>query len=402
MCTNLFVCAHVTQVEFSYPPLMPVTKASPVTSTNDIDPGANATAAATNSADCPAGWKYLPTLALPDGSHNFSEDSVFFNLPSLEERNKTVYGVSCYRQIPVDVSTNDRHFKNESIQRNRFSFSHTQQLKIRTADVTRSTVQKSVCILASIPVYGYIEVKLSLIAQTYFDQGDFSRTDILRHAYHQLNACLRDASALAIHQHHFVGLPLRDIVLRWRYKALILFKLMLLQRRVVCFGSPVRPVCALILGLAALHGQLLERGFAQTAYVRTSRPISPMPTYQDTENNQDDDLNEQNRSDKTIEVDNDNVNVEKPAETCAIIETTPVVRTLLTNISVDRPGSDGDGGWINGSASNASTDVDKDDPNRNTDSVTTTIADQGADGANAVKLRGSLPRDASVDVLSSE
>lgn len=54
--------------------------------------------------ECPAGWKYLPTLALPDGSHNFAEDSVFFNLPNLTKPNSTVYGVSCYRQIPVEVS----------------------------------------------------------------------------------------------------------------------------------------------------------------------------------------------------------------------------------------------------------------------------------------------------------
>lgn len=56
-----------------------------------------------DASECPAGWKFLPTLALPDGSHNFVEDSVFFNLPSLTDPNGTVYGVSCYRQIPVEV-----------------------------------------------------------------------------------------------------------------------------------------------------------------------------------------------------------------------------------------------------------------------------------------------------------
>lgn len=56
-----------------------------------------------DSIECPSGWKYLPTLGLPDGSHNFHEDSVFFNLPSLFDPNETVYGVSCYRQIPVEV-----------------------------------------------------------------------------------------------------------------------------------------------------------------------------------------------------------------------------------------------------------------------------------------------------------
>lgn len=48
-------------------------------------------------------WKYFPTLALPDGSHNFSRDSVYFNLPSLSSPSETIFGVSCYRQIPVEV-----------------------------------------------------------------------------------------------------------------------------------------------------------------------------------------------------------------------------------------------------------------------------------------------------------
>lgn len=90
-----------------------------------------------------------------------------------------------------------------------------QQLKIRTADVTRSTVQKAVCALASIPLYGYIEVKLALIAQAFFDQGDFSNTDIIRKAYDQLNVCLCDSFiGSSPWQHMHVGLPIRDIILR--------------------------------------------------------------------------------------------------------------------------------------------------------------------------------------------
>ena len=67
-------------MEYSFPPLL------------EGDPHA-----------CPAGWKYLPTLALPDGSHNFDEDTVFFHLPSLSDPKQTVYGISCFRQIPVEV-----------------------------------------------------------------------------------------------------------------------------------------------------------------------------------------------------------------------------------------------------------------------------------------------------------
>lgn len=244
-----------------------------------------------------------------------------------------------------------------------------QQLKIRTADVTRSTVQKSVCILAAVPVFGYVEVKLSLIAQSYFDQGDFARTDILVNAYRQLNACLLDANALALHQHHFVGLPLRDIVLRWREKTLILFKLMLLQKRVVFFGSPVRPVCALILGVGSLHAKLLESGFGQAACVRTSRPMSPMPTFQDGENNAGEaGGNNDNERRRTLGSGGDS--------------------ERMTNISIERPDEEECAAEV----SSASVD----ELNQNTGPSATDRA------AAASKPKTSLSRDASVDVLSSE
>jgi len=41
------------QVEYSYPPLIP---GRPV-----------------NSSECPEEWKHLPSLALPDGAHNYTE-----------------------------------------------------------------------------------------------------------------------------------------------------------------------------------------------------------------------------------------------------------------------------------------------------------------------------------------
>lgn len=152
------------------------------------------------------------------------------------------------------------------------------QLKIRTADVTRSTVQKSVCALISIPIFGYIDVKLSLIAHAFFDQGDFASTGILKEAYDHLNSCLSSQNIFSIKQLN-IGLNLRDLILKWRHKILILFKLLLLQRRIICFGSPVKPMCSLILGIASLHPSLIEKGFQQVACVRTSRPMSPMPDF---------------------------------------------------------------------------------------------------------------------------
>lgn len=124
------------QVEFSYPPLIP-------------EDGHD-------SHTLPEEWKYLPFLALPDGAHNYQEDTVFFHLPPRNGNGATVYGISCYRQIEAKA------------------------LKVRQADITRETVQKSVCVLSKLPLYGLLQAKLQLITHAYFEEKDFSQISILK------------------------------------------------------------------------------------------------------------------------------------------------------------------------------------------------------------------------------
>jgi Transport protein Avl9 len=237
MMSVLSILTLCLQIEFAYPPLVATPNTSP-----------------SGEPVCPSGWKYLPTLALPDGSHNFYKDCCYFNVPSLTDPQQSIYGVSCFRQVAVE------------------------KLKNVDVDVTRSTVQKSVCALLAIPIYGYIEVKLSLIADAFFEQGDFSATNILHEAYEELNAVLQNCSNPLL-QHLNVGLTIRDLVLRWRSKILTIFKLLLLQKRVICFGSPVRPVCNMIMSIISLHPQVIASGFQEVACVNPSRPMSPMPDF---------------------------------------------------------------------------------------------------------------------------
>lgn len=68
------------QVEFCYPALVPE-----------------------NPTELPPAWRHLPALALPDGSHNYLSDTIFFHLPGLKEPTHTVYAISCFRQIPLEV-----------------------------------------------------------------------------------------------------------------------------------------------------------------------------------------------------------------------------------------------------------------------------------------------------------
>ncbi|XP_029031902.1 late secretory pathway protein AVL9 homolog [Osmia bicornis bicornis] len=222
------------QVEYSFPPLVP---------------------GAPN--ECPLGWKYLPTLALPDGSHNYDEDTVFFHLPSLNDPKCTVYGISCFRQIPVE------------------------KLKNRTSDITRGTVQKSVCVLSTLPLYGHIQVKMALITHAYFDEGDFSKVSLLEDTYHHLNSCMSSESQIP--PQVFVGLSARDFILQFRHKVLLLFKLLLLEKKIVFYQSPVQPLCATILTLLSLYPGMIEHGLQQAACVRPSRPMSPIPTFDEEE-----------------------------------------------------------------------------------------------------------------------
>ena len=87
------------QVEYAYPPL--------------LGPDGDH-----HSSELPSQWRQLPSLALPDGSHNFDADTVYFHLPALDNPRKTVFGISCYRQIDADRVVN------------------------KTADITRGTVQE--------------------------------------------------------------------------------------------------------------------------------------------------------------------------------------------------------------------------------------------------------------------
>ncbi|KAJ8722651.1 hypothetical protein PYW07_003831 [Mythimna separata] len=197
--------------------------------------------------ELPAAWRHLPALALPDGSHNYLSDTIFFSLPGLTEPAHTVYGVSCFRQIPVE------------------------QVVQKTEDMTRSSVQKSVCVLCRAPLFGRLAVKLELVVRAWFLQGDFSQTKLLEDAYIHLNSCPVQMDQIV------EGLSVQRLVENWRHKALLLFKLMLLRRKVLIYGAPAGPLSTALLTLVSLLPHCLESGLLRAANVVLSRPLSPIP-----------------------------------------------------------------------------------------------------------------------------
>uniref|UniRef100_A0A2P2I3L7 Late secretory pathway protein AVL9 homolog n=1 Tax=Hirondellea gigas TaxID=1518452 RepID=A0A2P2I3L7_9CRUS len=201
------------QVEYCYPPLC------------DND---------SSSSDLPEQWRHLPSLCLPDGAHNYEADTIFFHLPHLRDKDRTVFGVSCYRQIDAEKVAN------------------------KTADITRNSVQKSVCVLCSLPIYGYIQERLQVTTRVYFKEADFADVRDLEGLYHDLNtANWRDKL------HH--GIHVSECVRVFGRNLLVLFKLLLLERGVLVYHSPVSPVARTIASLMALLPHTLPHGIMGAA-----------------------------------------------------------------------------------------------------------------------------------------
>ncbi|CAI9160403.1 unnamed protein product [Rangifer tarandus platyrhynchus] len=216
------------QVEFSYPPLIP--------------------GDGHDSHTLPEEWKYLPFLALPDGAHNYQEDTVFFHLPPRSGNGATIYGISCYRQIEAKA------------------------LKVRQADITRETVQKSVCVLSKLPLYGLLQAKLQLITHAYFEEKDFSQISILKELYEHMNSSLGGTSLEG--SQVYLGLSPRDLVLHFRHKVLILFKLILLEKKVLFYISPVNKLVGALMTVLSLFPGMIEHGLSDSSQYRPRKSMS--------------------------------------------------------------------------------------------------------------------------------
>lgn len=215
------------QVEYSYPPLIEGDRV--------------------DSHECPEEWKHLPSLALPDGSHNYEQDTIYFVMPSKDGTNKTVFCVSCYRQMNAENLLN------------------------RSADVTRGTVQKSVCVISTLPLFGLIQAKLELITHAYFDERDFSKVSLLQETFRSLNACLSED--LVSSQQIFLGMSTRDLVVHFKHKVVLLFKLVLLEQKVLVFKTPVKYLCSTILSLLSLFPGLIECGLTEAANIDSDNDV---------------------------------------------------------------------------------------------------------------------------------
>nr|XP_044621130.1 late secretory pathway protein AVL9 homolog isoform X3 [Equus asinus] len=145
-------------------------------------------------------------------------------------------------------------------------------LKVRQADVTRETVQKSVCVLSKLPLYGLLQAKLQLITHAYFEEKDFSQISILKELYEHMNSSLGGTSLEG--SQVYLGLSPRDLVLHFRHKVLILFKLILLEKKVLFYISPVNKLVGALMTVLSLFPGMIEHGLSDSSQYRPRKSMS--------------------------------------------------------------------------------------------------------------------------------
>lgn len=147
-----------------------------------------------------------------------TEDFSYFTLvrPATDDSPATsLFGISCTRQM--DAS----------------------KLLVRPPDVTRSTVQKAVVVIADTPqFFGMLRERLSVVTSAWFTQREFSDTEILRRFQESL-ADEKERGQLSeeLDRDQYLGMSLRELVREFKWQTLVLLKCCLLQPKVRDFGS---------------------------------------------------------------------------------------------------------------------------------------------------------------------
>ncbi|KAI0008590.1 transport protein Avl9-domain-containing protein [Xylariaceae sp. FL0662B] len=184
-------------------------------------------------------WSLLPFMALSDGAHASTEDFSYFTLlrPATDSSPPTsLFGISCTRQM--DAS----------------------QLLVRPSDVTRSTVQKAVVVIADSPqFFGMLRERLSVVTSAWFAQREFGDTEILRRFQESL-AEEKERGQLneEVDRDQYLGMSLRELVREFRWQTLVLLKCCLLQPKMLFFGSRCERLCMMQFSLISLIPGLLR------------------------------------------------------------------------------------------------------------------------------------------------
>ena len=125
-------------------------------------------------------------------------------------------------------------------------------------------VQKAIVILAMQPIFGPLRTKLGMVTRAFFAQRDLNNVKLLEEFYETLESGVHRSSAKdkSISSDEdgntlYMGTSIRECVHKWRFRTLMLLKLILLQKRIMVYGYPVEHLCTLQYSLVSLIPALL-------------------------------------------------------------------------------------------------------------------------------------------------
>ncbi|KAH8884862.1 hypothetical protein GQ53DRAFT_381232 [Thozetella sp. PMI_491] len=178
-------------------------------------------------------WPLLPFMALSDGAHATTEDFSYFTLlrPATNDIPATsLFGISCTRQMDASKLLN------------------------RPPEVTRSTVQKAVVVIADTPQhFGMLRERLSVVTKAWFDQREFTDVEILRRFQESLAEEKKEED-----RDEYLGMNLRVLIHEYKWQTLVLLKCCLLQPKMLFFGSRCERLCMVQFALVSLIPGLLR------------------------------------------------------------------------------------------------------------------------------------------------
>ena len=171
--------------------------------------------------------------AMPDSSHNKPQDYNFFNLEAeVDGVKKMLFGVSYFKQIKV-----------------------TEAMKAKNEELTRSHLQKAICVVSQLPVFGYLKGRLAPTIKLFFE--DFTNFESIKHAYLDINKHLTESwKRLELAELH-VGSDLRQILKMFKHRFFELYKAVLQQKRIVVFSHSSSSSSSFILSLLSLFPGML-------------------------------------------------------------------------------------------------------------------------------------------------
>ncbi|KKA28906.1 hypothetical protein TD95_002499 [Thielaviopsis punctulata] len=186
-------------------------------------------------------WPLLPFMALSDGAHASSEEFSYFTLLRPESAGRgpatSLFGIACTRQLDASALIN------------------------RPPDVTRSTVQKAVVVIADSPQhFGMLRERLSIVTQAWFAQREFTDVEILRGFQESLADEKRRGmmSGSSSEESQNLGLSLREFVHEFKWQTLVLLKCCLLQPKMLFFGTRCDRLCMVQWCLISLIPRLIR------------------------------------------------------------------------------------------------------------------------------------------------